>query len=155
MIEEKTLEVQYKPHEFCVVEFEVEPEVEPEVGSEVEPEVGSEDNSTKLDFQLFVCKFPDGSYKDADADCEKLMIRVQSSTMIISIVFLIITLIIYLIEPSLKKQYQFSRIMIAIIVNMIALFITTVHVHLMKNPDLLNLGLHRETIGKSKNYCKI
>ena len=138
IIEEKTLEVEYKPHEFCLVESEVE----------------SEDDSTKLDFQLFVCKKPEG-IKDADADCDKLMIKVQSTSWIISIVFLIITLIIYLIEPSLKKQYQFSRITIAIIVNMIALFITSVHIHLMKDPDQLHLSEHQGKIGKSKNYCKI
>ena len=136
--EEKFLEVQYKPHEFCVEESELE----------------SEDSSTKFDFQLFVCKYPDGSYKDRHADCEALMIKLHSSTLIISIVFLIITLIIYLIEPSLKKQYLSSRITIAIIVNMTAAFIVTVHIKLMKDSEHLDMNQHLETPGKSKN-CKI
>ena len=139
------IEVQYKPQEFCVVQADVE----------------SEDNSTNLDFQLFVCKFPSGSangsasgilYTDTDDDCERRMITVKSSTLIISIVFLLMTLIIYLIEPSLKKQYLFSRITISLIVNLTAAFIIIVHVELSKD---LHLGEHKGTIGKYKKYCKI
>ena len=58
------VEVQYKPQEFCVVEADVE----------------SEDKSTNLDFQLFVCKFPNGS-ATVNYDCERRMITVKSSTL--------------------------------------------------------------------------
>ena len=134
IIENKTFEVQYKPHEFCVVKTEVE----------------SEDISTvNLEFQLFVCKKPDGS-QDADDNCEARMITVQATTLTISIVFLLITLIIYLVEPSLKKQYVGSRITIATIVNMAATFIIIVHIHLSKDPCLLHLGEHTGSTGKSK-----
>ena len=136
--EEKIVEVQYNPQEFCVVQTEGVPE----------------DNSTNLEFQLFACKFPSKS-QDPDVNCEARMIKVQSSTLIISIVFLLITLIIYLIEPSLKKQYLFNMITIFLIVNMTATFIIIVYVQQSKDPDTLYLNLHTGTDGKSKNYSKI
>ena len=128
----------YNPQEFCVVQTEGVPE----------------DNSTNLEFQLFACKFPSKS-QDPDVNCEARMIKVQSSTLIISIVFLLITLIIYLIEPSLQKQYLFNMITRFLIVNMTATFIIIVYVQQSKDPDTLYLNLHTGTDGKSKNYSKI
>ena len=121
--EGKIVDVQYKPQEFCVVKTEVE----------------SEENSTNLEFQTFVCKFPSET-KTSDEKCEALMIKVKSSTLIISIVFLLLTLIIYMIEPSLQKQYLFCRITVALILNLTAAFIIVVLVELSKDPDKLHLG---------------
>ena len=154
--EGKTVEVQFKSQEFCVVQTDVE----------------SEDNSTNLDFQLFICKFPspsgtangsaDGSgigirigSQNSDYKCEARMIKVQSSTCIISIVFLLITLIVYMIEPSLQKQYLFSRITISLIVNLTVTFIIIVYIQLSKDPETLYLNNLGGTLGKYKNICKI
>ena len=153
--DETAVDVQFKSQEFCVVQTDVE----------------SEDNSTKLDFQLFICKFPSGTVVNGseigsrigfgfgndhtDIQCEARMIKVQSSTLIISIVFLMITLIIYMIEPSLQKQYLFSRITISLIVNLTVAFIIIVYIQLSKDPDTLYLNKQGGTLGKYKNMCKI
>ena len=50
------------------------------------------------------------------------------------------TLIIYMIEPSLQKQYLFCRITVALILNLTAAFIIVVLVELSKDPDKLHLG---------------
>ena len=131
--------VQYKSQEFCVVQTDLDPESEDFLSPD------------KLEFQLYVCKNPAGMApmtSDGHIDCEAKMIPVQSSTLMISIVFLLITLIIYLIEPSLKKRNLFSKITISLIVNMTATFITIVYGHLSKDIENLTVGLHKGTRGK-------
>ena len=131
--------VQYKSQQFCVVQTDLDLESE---------DFGISD---KLEFQLYVCKNPAGMAPmtiDGHINCEATMIPVQSSTLMISIVFLLITLIIYLIEPSLKKRNLFSKITISLIVNMTATFITIVYGHLSKDIENLTIGLHKGTRGK-------
>ena len=130
--------VQYKSQEFCVVQTDLDPESE--------DFLSPKNNSYKLEFQLFVCKNPVGRRQMAVG--EATMIPVHSSTLMISIVFLLITLIIYLIEPSLKKRNLFSKITISLIVNMTATFITIVYGHLSKDIENLTIGLHKGTRGK-------
>ena len=76
--------VQYKSQEFCVVQTDLDPESE--------DFLSPKNNSDKLQFQLFVCKNPVGRRQMAVG--EATMIPVHSSTLMISIVFLLITLFI-------------------------------------------------------------
>ena len=78
--------VQYKSQEFCVVQTDLDLESEDFLSPE-----------NKLEFQLYVCKNPAGMAPmtiDGHINCEATMIPVQSSTLMISIVFLLITLFI-------------------------------------------------------------
>ena len=132
--------VQYKSQEFCVVQTDLDPESEDFLSPD------------KLEFQLYVCKNPAGMApmtSDGHIDCEAKMIPVQSSTLMISIVFLLITLIIYLIEPSLKKRNLLCKITISLIVNMTATFIAIVYGHLSKESEFGKLTKgHLGTRGK-------
>ena len=104
----------WKPDEFCIVERELEE--------------GSID-----DFKLFSCVMDphkssdDESLTDTcfpdDSSCVSVNNTVHSVFLCISIIFLIITFIVYLIEPSLRKQYLFSRISMAFIVNLTITYI--------------------------------
>ena len=76
--------VQYKSQEFCVVQTDLDPESE--------DFLSPKNNSDKLEFQLFVCKNPVGRRQMAVS--EATMIPVHTSTLMISIVFLLITLFI-------------------------------------------------------------
>ena len=76
--------VHYKSQEFCVVQTDLDPESE--------DFLSPKNNSDKLEFQLFVCKNPVGRRQMAVG--EAAMIPVHSSTLMISIVFLLITLFI-------------------------------------------------------------
>lgn len=75
-------------------------------------------------YEFFVCPGPKNVY------CENTIRTVHSIFLCISIFFLLLTLVVYLIEPTVRKQYLFSRISMAFMINLIFTYIIVVTDHL-------------------------
>ena len=63
-------------------------------------------------YKYFVC------YSEEPPPCGGTRKTLHSTFLCISVVFLLLTLAVYLIEPSLRKQYLFSRIIMAFMINL-------------------------------------
>ena len=73
-------------------------------------------------YEFFVCPGP--------SECENTIRTVHSIFLCISIFFLLLTLVVYLIEPTMRKQYLFSRISMAFMINLIFTYTIVVTEHL-------------------------
>ena len=129
--------VYWKAQEFCIVPTE-----------EKDGSIGK--------YQYFICNVDIANTNDTigiDVDiCDKLVKNVHSVFLSISLVFLLLTLALYLIEPSLRKQFLFSRITMAFIVNLTITFIILVNKHFNTNTNL-HENIRGGTIGKLCTGC--
>ena len=78
-------------------------------------------------YEFFVCPGP--------SECENTIRTVHSIFLCISIFFLLLTLVVYLIEPTVRKQYLFSRISMAFMINFTFTYIIVVTDHLSPAKD--------------------
>ena len=81
-------------------------------------------------YEFFVCPWP-----SVPSYCENTRRTVHSIFLCISIFFLLLTLVVYLIEPTVRKQYLFSRISMAFMINLIFTYTIVVTEHLSPAGD--------------------